>query len=131
MLYTSYFGKMKRLPADCVTISICGKAPDWYTGLQYKKLAPKWEFFKIWKETKDNDYYVREFDRQVLSVLDAKQCLEDLVHKLSLEQQELYRQGKLAIVLLCYEKPDDFCHRHLVADWFMKHGIDCKEYVYE
>jgi len=21
------------------------------------------------------------------------------------------------IILLCYEKPADFCHRHIVADW--------------
>ena len=32
------------------------------------------------------------------------------------------------IALICYEKPTDFCHRHLVADWFNKNGIRCKEY---
>ena len=25
------------------------------------------------------------------------------------------------VILLCYEKPTDFCHRHLVADWINKH----------
>ena len=33
------------------------------------------------------------------------------------------------IALLCYEKPDDFCHRHLVADWLNKNGYKCEEYV--
>jgi uncharacterized protein (DUF488 family) len=27
------------------------------------------------------------------------------------------------IILLCYEKPGDFCHRHLVADWLTKNGL--------
>ena len=32
------------------------------------------------------------------------------------------------IALICYEKPTDFCHRHLVADWFNKNGILCEEW---
>ena len=34
------------------------------------------------------------------------------------------------IVLLCYERPTDFCHRHLVSAWFREHGIECKEYEF-
>ena len=35
MIYTSYFAMLKRIPADTIVpISICGKAPDWYKGLQ-------------------------------------------------------------------------------------------------
>lgn len=49
MLYTTYFAKLKSLPENVVPIAICGKTPDWYTGLQYKKLAPKWGFFSEWK----------------------------------------------------------------------------------
>jgi len=30
-------------------------------------------------------------------------------------------------ILLCYEKANDFCHRHLVREWLTKAGIDCKE----
>lgn len=33
------------------------------------------------------------------------------------------------IALICYEKPSDFCHRHLVADWLNKNGIPCEEWV--
>ena len=28
------------------------------------------------------------------------------------------------VILLCYEKPTDFCHRHLVADWINKYKGD-------
>ena len=34
-------------------------------------------------------------------------------------------QGK---VLLCWEKPGDFCHRHIVADWLRKAGFEVKEW---
>ena len=65
MIYTSYFAKLKSLPEDLVPISICGKVPDWYKGLQYKKLAPKYDFFMKWKETHDDDYYVQQYYEQV------------------------------------------------------------------
>lgn len=120
MIYTSYFAKLKSLPEDVVPISICGKAPDWYTGYQYKKLAPKYDFFMKWKETQDNDYYIDCFNKQVLNNLNVDEVLEEL-YKLSNNKD---------IVLLCYETPDKFCHRHLVADWLNKSGFHCEEYGY-
>ena len=118
MIYTSYFAKLKSLPNEIFPISICGKAPDWYTGAQYKKLAPKYDFFMKWKETQDDDCYIDCFKKQVLNNLNADEVLEEL-YKLSNNKD---------IVLLCYETPDKFCHRHLVADWFNKHGYKCEEY---
>lgn len=129
MIYTSYFAMIKDLPENFVTIAICGKSPDWYTGLEYKKLAPKWNFFKIWKETHDNEYYVKEFNKQVLSGLDVYTCIDELLGLLTVEQRRLYANNELHIVLLCYEKIGDFCHRHIVSDWFNRHGIVCKEYI--
>lgn len=117
-IYTSYFAKLRSLPENIVPISICGKAPDWYTGLQYKKLAPKYGFFMEWKKTHDNDYYIEHFDSEVLNLLDAKAIYEEL-SKMS---------GRKDIALICYEKPSDFCHRHLVAKWLTKNGIPCDEY---
>lgn len=32
MLYTTYFAKLRTLPPDITPVSICGKAPEWYTG---------------------------------------------------------------------------------------------------
>lgn len=118
MIYTSYFANLKKLPKNLVPISICGKAPDWYKGLQYKKLAPKYDFFIIWKENHDNDYYIENFNARVLDTLDPKQVKQEL--------EQLAQSCD--IVLICYEKPGDFCHRHLVADWLTKHGIPCEEY---
>lgn len=32
------------------------------------------------------------------------------------------------IALICYEKPSDFCHRHLVAEWLNQNGYRCDEW---
>ena len=120
MIYTTYFAKLKSLPENVVPISICGKAPDWYKGLQYKKLAPKYGFFMEWKKTHDNDYYIKCFNEQVLGELNARSVIEDL--------ESLTGHYVSDIALICYEKPGDFCHRHLVADWLNENGFKCKEW---
>lgn len=33
------------------------------------------------------------------------------------------------IALICYEKSEDFCHRHLVVDWLNNNNIKCEEYT--
>lgn len=110
MIYTSYFAKLKELEKhNIIPISICAKAPDWYKGLQYKKLAPKYGFFMEWKKNHDNDYYIEHFQVEVLDGLIACEVMEDLFALKSLQDK-----GR-AIALICYEKPSDFCHRHLVA----------------
>lgn len=78
MIYTTYFSNLANLPDNIVPISICGRAPDWYKGRQYKKLAPKKEFFNIWKNNHNNDYYIEEFNKQVLDGLDAKEVVSEL-----------------------------------------------------
>lgn len=118
MIYTTYFANLKKLPKKVHPISICGKAPDWYEGLQYKKLAPKYDFFMKWKETGDNDYYIKCFDEQVLSKLNPHEVVEHLYE---------IAKGK-DVALVCYEAPDKFCHRHLVAEWLSKYGYNVEEY---
>lgn len=121
MIYTSYFAKLKYLPKDIVPISICGKCPEWYEGIQYKVLAPKYKFFMEWKKNKDNDYYIEHFQKEVLDTLEVETVINRL-YELS--------EGK-DICLLCYEKPNDFCHRHLVANWLKENKIECEEYKYD
>lgn len=115
--YTTYFAKLKSLSSTIIPISICGKAPDWYSGIQYKKLAPKYGFFMEWKKNHDNDYYISHFNEEVLSKLNPETVVKELL-ELSYNR---------SVALVCYEKPSDFCHRHLVADWLTVSGFPCKE----
>lgn len=118
MIYTSYFANIRNLPDTIVPISICGEAPDAYKGLQYKVLAPKFRFFQKWKLDHDNDSYVESFKKEVLDTITPVE-VETRLYKLF--------AGK-DVALICYEKPGDFCHRHLVAEWPTKAGIKCEEY---
>lgn len=120
-IYTSYFGKLRHLPKDIVPISICGKAPEWYTGLEYKRLAPKYKFFKEYKQDHDAKKYTENYYDEVL---------RDLLHHEALLSLMRLSKGK-DVCLLCYEKPEDFCHRHIVAKWFNDYGIKCEEYEFK
>ena len=123
-MYTGYFSKLKKYTdAGLTPVSIALWAPEWYKGLQYKKLAPKLEFFNEWKNGShkgDNDYYIKEFARQVLAKLDAFAVVSELEKMTGVDDSK--------IVLLCYEKPLDFCHRHLVAQWLTMYSFDTKEF---
>jgi hypothetical protein len=100
-MYTSYFAKNGGHPN---AVSIAAKAPDWFPGRVYKQLAPTYHAFKEYKETGDSQKYTDRYFREVLNTLDPRKVYSDL--------------GRDAI-LLCYEKPNVFCHRHLVAGWLM------------
>ena len=94
---------------DFVQVAVCGKLVFPWDGLTYSVLAPKRWFFDEWKKDKDTVKYVERFNAEVLDRLDRDHVLADL--------------GRLAggndktVVLMCYERPRDFCHRHLVAEW--------------
>ena len=107
---TSYFAKYKGENA----VSISAKCPDWYKGREYKKLAPKYWFFKAYKDgdiTKEE--YTFCYKTEVLDKLDPKVVYEEL--------------GTNS-VLLCYEKIGDFCHRHIVSKWLSDNlNIEIKE----
>jgi hypothetical protein len=129
MIYTTYFAKLNKLPPEIIPISICGKAPGFYTGLQCKKFAPKYDFFMKWKETHDNDYYISCFNEQVLKNLSIKDIWE--LYRMAYPNLPIEPNIQFMtdnhIALVCYEKPTDFCHRHLVSAWIRNFGIPSEE----
>lgn len=137
MIYTTYFANLKKLPENIIPISICGKAPLGYDGLQYKKLAPKYDFFMEWKETHDNDKYIECFDARVLKPLTQEIVISELISLLPKDKSQLFNindkgnENNIHIALVCYETPNSFCHRHLVSKWLREVGIQCSEWVRE
>lgn len=117
-MQTSYF---KNLMAVRNPLSISGRAPDWYTGPQYKVLAPKVGFFTEYKKGLiDAEGYTREFYRLVLNPLDPQHVYDHLT--------STYGED---VTLLCYELPGEFCHRRLVAGWLENRlGIEVPELIY-
>ena len=120
MIYTSYFARCNKLPKGLVPISIARQAPAGYKGLEYKTLAPTWDILSEYKRTKDERIYIQQYNYQ-LFLLSADQVVKEL--------KELAQSNQ--IILLCYEKPNDFCHRHLVAQWLTEHGYDTQEIEFD
>ena len=92
-------------------------------------LAPKYELLMQWKENHDKDYYIRRFNDDILSKLDANCVLNEeasnnVIGKL---QTPIWMDPEYHIALICYEKSSDFCHRHLVSNWFRCNGYECEE----
>ena len=119
IIYTTYFSNVINLPNNIAPISIALKSPKEWDGLQYRKLAPKEEFFYNWRENRDNEYYIEHFKSEVLANLDANIVVEEL---------QRIAEGYDSIALVCYELPNEFCHRTLVADFLSGSGFEVKEY---
>ena len=106
---TSYFNNIPFIDTDIyMPISISLYSPDWYTGLSFPQLAPTPNILNQYKRKKLSvEQYIEDYNRQVLSKYNAR-----LIHR-----RLCTMAGKFEPVLLCYELPKQFCHRHLVADW--------------
>lgn len=112
-IYTSYFGNRRNF-RDLVPISIALYTPIYFKARRYNILSPSPEILSL----KDNEeLYTKKFNDALKSInpMSVFETLEELSHRRD-------------IVLLCYEKPPQFCHRHLVAEWLEKElGIKVEE----
>lgn len=126
-MYTSYFAKLNSLPKFVVPISICSVTPKFYKGLEYKKLAPSYKLLMDWKRNKDDELYVLRYREEVLNLLDPREVVKDL---LVMSQNYKGINYMPETCLICYEKPTDFCHRHIVSEWLNNNGCPCREYTF-
>lgn len=100
-MFTSYYAKHG---TDRNAVAISAKPPDWYVGVTYPLLAPSWDLIN---GVKSGSMSEDEYTERYLKLLKKRgaspyRTLSDL--------------GDQAI-LLCFETPDKFCHRRIVADW--------------
>lgn len=119
-IVTSYFANAKELRASGYTIvSISRYNPRFLTGvISYKQVAPSAYLLGHYRKYKDINHYLSIYKHMLLN-MDEKQVAEDLWN---------LTNGR-PIALCCYERPDDFCHRHLVAAWLnTKLGLNIKEF---
>lgn len=119
-MYTGYYAKAKHY-ADCglVPVAISLHPPVWFDGLRYPLLAPSASIlngYRYGNFKDDTGHYVRRFTEEILGRLDREKVKRDLTY--------LTGTDCTKIVLLCFERPGDFCHRHIVASWLG----DCTEY---
>lgn len=115
-IYTSYFGNAKALhEADIVIIGIALYPPRWMHCPSLKQVAPT---HSILKYTHSEDEYTMRYESEVLPFVD----MDDFV-----KQLEQIGGGK-DVALCCYEKPNEFCHRQLLAKYMNSLGYEVKEF---
>ena len=116
-IYTSYFARQAKLKeAGIVPIGIAIWPPRFYQGLSYQVLAPR---RYMMADNVTREQYIEMYFRDVVGKLSPEKVISDI---------ERLSGGKDA-ALLCYEKPGDFCHRRLFAEWMLKStGLDIKEW---
>ena len=134
-VYTTYFANIRNLPDNVVPISIALKSPPGWAGAEFKKLAPPYQLLKTYKQSitstnidKNNVYvyYIKRYFESVLYSLEPESVLSEL--ELLAAERYYSPDNDYDVALVCYEPPTDFCHRHIVSEWFRLNGIECKEY---
>lgn len=116
MIYTSYFSSKKYNKEKAVSISRWNKFWD---GPIYSLLAPSESLLSWWKDLPEHARQLEECKKQYTEAY-YKETLSQL-------NPHWVAQALEEKVLLCYEKSEDFCHRHLVTEWLRSYGYEVKE----
>lgn len=115
MIYTSYYANLKNIPENLTPISISLYKPKGIFIDSIPELAPSKDILNKYKNSKqtnlDKDNYVKAYKDQIKN----------------------FDFSKLNnVVLMCYEHPNDFCHRHIVSEMIdIQLNMDVKELGYE
>lgn len=138
MIYTSYFSNIRSFPENIKPVSIALWPPKWFNGRRIMNLAPSKELLTWYKnavnvpqEEKENHYtevygkFLRDnrvtadwFRRGIVTYFPS-----------TLDGRPIYESQTDHVALCCYEKPGDFCHRHILSAYLTKDGLPIKELV--
>lgn len=116
-VYTSYFknaGLLKEL--GVVPVGICRFPPKEFTENNLYILAPSTEIFtKLKKGEYNHAQYRSAYYAQLRNTNIAEMC--KAIEKVSADNDNK------DVVLCCFEMPDEFCHRHTLAQFFNDWGL--------
>nr|DAH73299.1 MAG TPA: protein of unknown function DUF488 [Caudoviricetes sp.] len=128
--YTGYYANLKHYPIDSLLVSISQTSPPWLEDkpfiIECKSLSPSKNLLYHYKyETKgfeiyfhNTEEYKRQFKEETLGRLEFQKVVDTFTS---------LANGR-PVIFLCYERPEDFCHRHIVGQWFCYNGVHCEEY---
>jgi hypothetical protein len=123
MIHTSYFSKYKEDNGVCIALGA-----NWWKGERAPELAPSPKLIYWYKSSIANINTLEDKEYANLQKLRVEEVYKQkYLEQLSLlNPAEIYAKydGK---VLLCFERPVDFCHRHILAEWLRNAGFKCEE----
>lgn len=118
-IYTSYFAKVNKLKElGVIPINVSLYPPKGWKGIEVKKLMPL--PFMLSKKL-SHEEYTKVYRKDILNRVNVTELIQ-LIHE---------KFGDKDIAFICYESPEKFCHRHLIADWITEQtGIEVTEYKF-
>lgn len=108
-IYTSYFANWRNFPTDALAFGITRFKPSYWDKVNIENLAPSESLLRQYRNKQIDEYMFR---RKYFQEIEDRGYTPKFVRD-SLNEVAKGRD----IILCCYEKPDDFCHRHLLAEW--------------
>ena len=110
-IFTSYYGSKTLDRNRHFLVQVSNSAPKGFEpDVKWEEVVPDWD--TLVKPSKDGE--ITEFTYRTRYNTQLQSSAFSIV--LAFESIAKQAAGK-DIVLLCYEKPDDFCHRHVLAEW--------------
>lgn len=119
--YTSYFAKVRSMPRDVTKIVISRYKPSFDVGFSYEHmpdLAPSVSTLHEYKQTGDLAQLKRKYYAELTTR--GKSALTKLMVRIACGE---------TLVLLCFEKEPESCHRSVLAEVLRSKGIEVEEYI--
>lgn len=113
---TSYYGK--KLGEEWLRIQVSRESVG-PVHLSIEEAYPRQELLEAFKSNLVGE---EEFSRKYIE--ETKPRIEKIAERIKIAS---VMTGKKKLVLLCYEKTGDFCHRHLLAGMLGEIGIEVEE----
>lgn len=121
-LRTGYFAKVTQYRLEgFIPVSIARWSPKWFSGPALPELAPSEDLLTRYKAgSVSEEEYTKEYEEQLQSI-NVFKSIQSLAKHITPET--------VGIVLCCYEKPGDFCHRHRLANELQeKYNVTIQEF---
>jgi uncharacterized protein YeaO (DUF488 family) len=117
LMKTGFFNLLRKNKIPGAVSIAVGKPRYVKVEHQARQFAPTWSLLKKFRADRVSEAeYVAEFNAQ-LAGLDASKAMVAITEKVD------------DPVIMCHCGVQDFCHRHLVAEWLENElGIDIEEY---
>lgn len=112
-VYTSYFSNRRNFPDNFEVFSIVQYAPKWSKYRNIKDFAPSATLLRDYKrgDVTDKEYTIRYMLE--MSRIDIESILKSIKSD--------------NVIFVCYEKPNEFCHRHILRNILKRYGINAME----
>jgi hypothetical protein len=126
MIYTSYYAKWDKIPGDLYKVGITIFPPKWLPGItNLWNLAPNKELLDYMKKCNgDEATYTIKYTQLLESRFVRLEKVGGFLTKF------MAHVNAKDLVMCCYEKPGEFCHRHLLAEILNNTGFKTEEYEY-